>query len=77
MKQTPPTGTPIQTKGKVDHIEVENNTVMWSVSEPLCPEDTINNIGMVYLINTGDMSQSIPIKVSDSSVDYFCYTILN
>lgn len=52
----------IPTTGAVEHIEVSGTTIMWSVDEPISPELPDNTVGMVYLLNSADMS-TIAIKV--------------
>lgn len=54
----------IPTTGGVEHIEVSGTTIMWSVDEPIAPELPENTVGMVYLLNSADMS-TIAIKVPD------------
>ncbi len=53
---------PIPTTGAVEHIEVSGSTIMWSVDEPISPDMPDNTVGMVYLLNSADMS-TIAIKV--------------
>lgn len=53
----------IPTTGAVEHIEVSGTTIMWSVDEPISPELPDNTVGMVYLLNSADMS-TVAIKVS-------------
>lgn len=53
---------PIPTTGAVEHIEVSGTTIMWSVDEPISPDMLDNTVGMVYLLNSADMS-TIAIKV--------------
>jgi hypothetical protein len=52
----------IPTTGTVEHIEVSGTSILWSVDEPISPDMPDNTVGMVYLLNTQDMS-SIAIKV--------------
>ena len=52
----------LPTTGVVEHIEVSGSSILWSVDEPISPELPDNTVGMVYLLNTTDMS-SIAIKV--------------
>lgn len=54
--------TGINTTGKVRHIEVVGDTVMWSVDELVAADQPDLTVGTVYLLNNADMS-SIPIKV--------------
>ena len=53
----------IPTTGAVEHIEVSGTTIMWSVDEPISPELPDNTVGMVYLLNSTDMS-TVAIKVN-------------
>lgn len=53
----------IPATGGIEHIEVSGSSILWSVDEPISQELPDNTVGMVYLLNTGDMS-SIAIKVS-------------
>jgi len=55
---------PIPTTGAVEHIEVSGTTIMWSVDEPISPDMPDNTVGMVYLLNSADMS-TIAIKRSE------------
>lgn len=57
----------IPTTGAVEHIEVSGTTIMWSVDEPISPELPDNTVGMVYLLNSTDMS-TVAIKVSIRTV---------
>lgn len=52
----------IPATGKVEHIEVTGNTIMWSVDEPLNADQPDLTVGMVYLFNPADMT-SLPLKV--------------
>ncbi len=52
----------IPTTGKVEHIEVNGTTIMWSVDEPLNKDQLDVSVGMVYLFNPNDMT-TIPLKV--------------
>ena len=52
----------IPATGAVEHIEVCGTNVMWSVDEPISPDQPDNTVGMVYLLNTADMS-TLAIKV--------------
>lgn len=54
----------LPTTGVVEHIEVSGSSILWSVDEPISPELPDNTVGMVYLLNTTDMS-SIAIKRSE------------
>lgn len=53
----------VPTSGRVRHIEVVGETVMWSVDEAISPEQPELTVGTVYLLNNADKS-SIPIHVS-------------
>ena len=46
----------------MEHVEVCSNTIMWSVDEPLSPEQPDVTVGVVYLRNPNDGS-AICIKV--------------
>lgn len=52
----------IPTSGKVEHIEVNGSTIMWSVDEPINKDQLDITVGMVYLFNPNDMT-TIPLKV--------------
>ena len=53
----------IPATGKVEHILVDGNTIMWSTDEQISPDKPGITVGMVYLLsNPADMS-TIAIKV--------------
>ena len=60
----------IPATGAVEHIEVCGTNVMWSVDEPISPDQPDNTVGMVYLLNTADMS-TLAIKVR--TISYVCH----
>jgi hypothetical protein len=54
----------IPATGAVEHLEVSGSSILFSVDEPVSPDTPDNTVGMVYLLNTADMS-SLAIKVCD------------
>jgi hypothetical protein len=55
----------LPTSGKITHIEVSNNLIVWAVDEPLVKgEKTDLPVGVVYLCNVNDM-KPIPVHRSE------------
>ena len=62
--------TALPAPGSVQHIEVQDSTIMCAVDEPSLPSSPgasdLIPFGVVHLVNPAS-GTSIPIKVSDSS----------
>jgi len=54
----------IPTNGKVRHIEVFNEHVLWSVDEPVFPDQLDVTVGTVHLLTNPNPLQTIPIRRS-------------
>ncbi len=53
----------IPTAGRVKHLEVLGDNIMFSVDEPIYPDQADITVGTVHLLNKADMT-TIPLKVS-------------
>jgi hypothetical protein len=60
----------IPATGAIEHLEVSGSSILFSVDEPVSQDTPDNTVGMVYLLNTADMS-SLAIKVRNSSYRAF------
>lgn len=56
----------IPATGKVEHIEVVEDVILWSVDEPVDKDVPEVTVGVVYMMDTKTMS-SVPLKVSTAT----------
>ncbi len=54
----------IPATGKVEHIEVVEDVILWSVDEPVDKDVPDITMGVVYMLDTKDMSSMVSLKVS-------------
>ena len=62
QSEVPQQDISIPVPGKVEHLEISGNVIMWSVDEPLNKDQPELVVGTVYLFNPNDMT-TLPIKV--------------
>jgi len=64
MAEVPVPEVTIPTNGQVRHIEVFNEHVLWSVDEPVFPDQPDMTVGTVHLLANPQTLQTIPIRRS-------------